>query len=117
MRLGRLLLVSLPLVACSKEADTGVDLGCASACERAYDPDQCGTVRAGKTQDELIATCLDTCRQAMSVEGEMGSYDPNTPLAPGDSTSLLNATQAEAWMACVRETRCEEFYAGYCAPL
>ena len=87
---------------------SGCGPNCTQACRYVFSEDQCGLKQPGITADDLISNCITECEGALAQTGEMGGYDPNTPLS-GETKVLTNDKQAAAWMDCVMQTSCERY--------
>lgn len=102
----------------------GCGPNCQSTCQRIYSngvndagQEDCSIQRPGRTQGDLIDTCMDNCENALDVPGELGTYDPYTRTSSNQSVQLDNDQQAAIWMECVEQTDCERMGTGYCAPI
>jgi len=103
---------------------SGCGPNCQSTCQRIYGNgvnadaiEDCAIQRPGRTQSDLIDTCMDNCENALDQPGELGVYDPYTRTSSNQSVELENERQAAVWMECVNETDCERMGQGYCAPI
>jgi hypothetical protein len=90
---------------------------CQEPCQRLYSESECGIERPGRSQDELIESCLDYCQEARQTNGEVGAYDPYELTPSNESVELENRAQEELWAACIEETACDRLTEGYCAPV
>ena len=93
---------------------TGCGANCQMVCQKAWAADECNLQVPGETnQPKLAQDCIVECENALKVPGELGGYDPNTPLS-GKTFTLENEKQAAVWMDCVDETACEFLEDGVC---
>lgn len=106
-----MILLLLALVGCGPN--------CQSTCFKLYgtDIEDCAIERPGRGSSVLIDDCLAYCDEALSVNGELGDYDPFTKKGSDVAITLDNERQAALWMECVNETACERIEEGYCAPV
>ncbi|MCB9670100.1 MAG: hypothetical protein H6734_11555 [Alphaproteobacteria bacterium] len=97
---------------------------CQNTCEQVYT--QCNIQKAGRSQDELLRTCLDQCEGALKKSGDLGDYQPEQRRTSNAPITLENDAQAAAWMDCVwnhapdaSAEQCDEIDPsnGYCAPI
>lgn len=106
----------LLLLACAgSDAADSADAICPAACERLYDT--CHIERAGRTQAELVDTCVEECEAASAQEGELGDYNPYERAPSSEAPALENRAQAELWAECIDATACDQITDGYCAPV
>jgi hypothetical protein len=97
---------------------------CQSTCNRLYSSgsnsdgvEDCSISRPGRSDTDLIDTCLTECEQALSEPGEIGAYDPFVQQGSNTSIELENERQAALWMECIEEQSCQRLSEGYCAPV
>ena len=79
--------------------------------------EDCSISRPGRSDTELIDSCLTDCELALSTPGEVGAYDPFVQQGSNTSIELENERQASLWMECVEEQSCPRLSEGYCAPV
>ena len=91
---------------------------CQSTCGKLFGetPDFCELRVPGKELQESRQDCIDECEEALTLAGEVGSYNPFEILGTGESATLDNEKQAALWMDCVEEHSCEDISEGFCAP-
>lgn len=87
---------------------SGCGPNCTQSCRYVFAEDECNLQQPGITQEDLIKNCITECEDALTLTGELGGYDPNTPLS-GKTHELANDKQAAAWMDCVSQTSCERY--------
>lgn len=115
----RHLLPSVLLAAALFTSGCGPD--CQSSCDRLFGdgPDECNIPVPGHDTptgiSEVVNDCVAHCERALSENGDVGAYDPNSTRA-GDQVFLENEKQAALWMDCVSETECSNLQDGMCAP-
>lgn len=97
---------------------------CQSTCNRLYSSgvnavgdEDCSISRPGRSDSELIDSCMDDCSTALSTPGEVGAYDPFVQQGQNTSIELQNERQAALWMECIEEQSCSRLSEGYCAPV
>ena len=90
---------------------------CRSTCDKIYGSTACDIQRPGRTTEELLNDCQDTCMNAFATPGEIGSYNPQQQSTSSQTPVLENEEQAEAWVECVEITGCEDLTKGYCEPI
>jgi|GEM_PF-1477368 len=102
-RASRLVGLALGLVALTA---TGCGPNCYSACSKLYQ-EECHISAAGQTENDLMTECVQTCQDALTTPGEVGSYDPDQPQASTNAITIDNDRQAALWMDCVDQASCE----------
>jgi hypothetical protein len=95
----------------------GCGPNCQNTCNKLYQPSECNVERPGRSADQLINTCRDTCEDALNNPGELGDYNPSQQRGSSTDYDLVTDRQAAAWMDCVAETSCDLFEKGYCPPV
>lgn len=97
---------------------------CQSTCNRLYSSstnsageEDCSISRPGRSDSDLIDTCMTECEDALSTPGEVGAYDPFVQQGQNTSIELQNERQAALWMECIEEQSCSRLSEGYCAPV
>ena len=90
---------------------------CKDACDRIYEPSQCGIERPGATTEEMVRRCERQCAYAFSRGGSIGAYEPNEQTPVSETPLLENRSQVLAWAECVENTACEDLMQNYCAPI
>ena len=106
-------LMLLPVAALS----AGCGPNCQNTCNKIYQPSECNIQRAGRTQEQLIDTCMGECEGALENPGDLGSYDPQNQRGAADEFPLETDHQAAAWMDCVDATACENLQKNFCPPI
>lgn len=90
---------------------------CQSTCQRLYAPNECNVPIPGVPDwTDSYKDCVDMCKPALGIPGELGDYDPDEQRSGSATVSIDNERQAAAWMDCVAETDCERINEGYCEP-
>jgi hypothetical protein len=91
---------------------------CQSTCTKLYSTADggCGLPTPGRTFEQALDDCMDDCEYAIVRPGELGDYDPTTPIGGGQTVTLENEKQAAAWMDCVEAAACERLDDGFCPP-
>ncbi len=92
---------------------------CGPSCQKIYGSDEgeCAIPVPGYEPEELLAQCLDMCREAASVTGDVGDYDPDERVPSNQEVTLENRAQAKLWAECIEQTDCSDINDGYCAPI
>jgi len=96
---------------------TGCGSTCQATCDKLYKADDCGIQRPGRTEDELVQTCMNYCEDALDIPGDIGDYNPYSNEGSSSSIVLENEQQSALWMDCVAEQACDKINDGYCAPV
>lgn len=96
---------------------TGCGPSCQSTCEKLYQADECNTERPGRTTDELLQACNNSCEDALTQPGEIDNFNPYSNEGSSSSITLDNEQQAALWMDCIAEQACDKIADGYCSPV
>ena len=92
---------------------------CQSTCGKLFGetPDFCELRVPGNELSESREDCEDECEHALTVAGEVGSYNPFELITTGESATIDNEKQAALWMDCIEQHSCEDLSEGFCAPI
>ena len=85
---------------------SGCGPNCQSTCQRIYGNgvnadaiEDCAIQRPGRTQGDLIDTCMDNCENALDQPGELGTYDPMAAVFDLDEEAALQWLRNGAQMS------------------
>ena len=112
MRLRFIFPVIALLSGCAREA-------CVGTCDKILSKTYCSISNADTAMSPIVAIddyCVPQCEAAYEVDGDIGDYDPNTPVPRDTLVVLENRAQVKAWADCVDDASCDALREGYCAP-
>ena len=92
---------------------------CVGACDKILSKTYCSISNPDTAMSPIIAIddyCVPQCEAAYEVDGDIGDYDPYTPVSRGTLVVLENRAQVKAWADCVDGASCDALRQGYCAP-
>ena len=104
--------VTVLLVGCAREV-------CVGTCDRIFDKNYCGLPDPDTAMSwpaAMYDDCIPQCEAAYKTDGDLGAYDPYTPVSRDTLVVLENRAQVRAWADCVDEMSCDALNEGYCAP-
>lgn len=92
---------------------------CIGTCDKILSKNYCSMANPDTGMSPPVAIndyCIPQCEAAYEVDGDVGDYDPYTPVPAGTLVVLENRAQVKVWADCVDDASCESLRDGYCAP-
>lgn len=112
MRLRPIIPTIVLVAGCARET-------CVGTCDRILDKNFCSLQDPDSAMSWPVARndyCIPQCEAAYEVDGDIGDYDPYTPVSRDTLVVLENRAQVKAWAECVDDASCDALNEGYCAP-